>query len=408
MRILLDSTPQDGGTPSSPIISPTPSLKPSMAKEMPAELKGTTFTKDAALKPDGELGRVTTEDKRGNVTELPQVVKTEEPKKVDKEITVVEKPEVKKVEPEVKKEEVKKEETKLPSYLKPPKTEKKDNLAPVLDPTKVVRDYTGYDESTVAHLKQMSNEAFAFTTDLIKKNKDLDARAKGTYLQSPDAYILSPEFKEAQGKSIQASKEAELYEHLLNECKLGNEIQLPEGYDENGNFIFSKGTIKPTAKLEEELRMACINMRNLSQQTKTQLMTLQNSFQTQVKTDIGNINNWRQQFDWNKNPSLMNYSLPIGDLGDRTLQQIKDDVKGMVPIYMQSHPLVDCFGDLVIALRIANAELMEAKSGRQIAEIKKDEAIRGEPTSDVKPSANGSKKVIGGVTTFSREGIPSN
>jgi hypothetical protein len=58
----------------------------------------------------------------------------------------------------------------------------------------------------------------------------------------------------------------------------------------------------------------------------------------------------------------------------------------------------------MISLIVANLELQEARNGKQIAEKKKEEAIRAEPSSSVKPAAP--KQAIGGVSEFTLEGLP--
>ena len=227
-------------------------------------------------------------------------------------------------------------------------------------------------------------------------------------MQHPDAYMLSPEFNQIRATTIQATRESELYISLLEKVRNGEKIQLPERYDaESGQFIMSKGEVEPTARLEEELRQAALNTRNIADQSKSKLIELQSNFKNQVAQDLANINAYRHSnFDWVKNPELLKYSIACGNLGDRTLQQIRDDIKGVMPPYMQSHPLAEVVGDMMIALRLVNAELAEAKSGQQVAEIKKEEALRKEPTSDHRFNTNGNGKAVGGVTTFDTVGMP--
>lgn len=412
--------------------TPTPAgLTPQFAKEPPKEILGQKFTLDDVPSSNTTGERVVVEDKLGNQTKVDTAPVTNAPKpedtkvvdkpKVDSngEVTVVEKPvAVEQPKKEDKKEE-KKEEPSIPKYLKAPAdaakvdTAKKDEkpvdkVAPSLDADKVLRDYTGYSADEVSVLKQMSNDAYKFTTGLIKKSKELETKSSGTYLQHPDAYVLSPEFNQIRATAIQATRESELYISLLEKVRNGEKIQLPERYDaETGQFVMSKGEVEPTSRLEEELRAAALNTRNVADQSKSKLIELQSNFKNQVAQDLANINAYRHSnFDWVKNPELLKYSISCGSMGDRTLQQIRDDIKGVMPSYMQSHPLADVVGDMMIALRLVNAELAEAKSGQQVAEIKKEEALRKEPTSDHRFNTNGNGKAVGGVTTFDTVGMP--
>jgi len=69
--------------------------------------------------------------------------------------------------------------------------------------------------------------------------------------------------------------------------------------------------------------------------------------------------------------------------------------------------LTDIAGDLFVALQIYAAEIRALKSQTKVAEIKKEEILRGEPSSAVKPSSEKGKTKFGGVSEFSLEGLPT-
>src|SRR6267378_910184 len=132
-----------------------------------------------------------------------------------KKVEEVEKKEEKKE--ELKKEEPKKEEVKIGSEVK-------EETAPVIDLTKPIvpagtqpkqRDYTSFNAEETKILKAMSNEAFAYTSNLIKQNKELSGLKDASYLQHPNAYVLDPRFQEEQQNIQYFQQEAAYWQQQL-------------------------------------------------------------------------------------------------------------------------------------------------------------------------------------------------
>lgn len=398
MRILLDPKPTEGGFVAPKTIAP-PSITPQIAKEPPKDLPD--FKLDPGVLNNDDPTRVTTEDKTGKTVAL----KVEQPNKENDST-------VKSVEQSndagQKPKEESKEEAKKPSFLKPPvketAEEKKEKIKVFGPQTKESRDYTGYDPSIVPELKQMSNSAFKFVTDLIKEKKELEKHKDSSFLQHPEAYTLSPEYRTVQSEIQFAAKEGSYWRDALIACKAGKSVRPLTGWDAKGNPILGD-ELQPTEQLEEAIRAAMNNGFAVAQQKQGSLSTLSQSFQERTKNDLGVINHEQaERFAWVKDPSLMDYTINIEGLGDRSIKQIKKDFVDLFPPYLQNNPGVDVASNLMVALRLQAAELAEALSGRQTAEIKKQEAQRGEPTSDVKPEKH--DDIVGKVKEFSLSGMP--
>jgi hypothetical protein len=138
----------------------------------------------------------------------------------------------------------------------------------------------------------------------------------------------------------------------------------------------------------------------VSQQLQVKLQEYPTKYQANVQKDLQAVQDYRkQQFGWVNDPSLLDYSINVEGLGERTLKQVRDDVQSIMPKWMHSHPLVSVVGDLVIALRIKQAELAEASSAQNVQQVKKNEQELVEPSSKSK-HAGGRGGAVHGITEF--------
>lgn len=375
-----------------PKASPTASLKPAMPSTPPPEVLKMDFSDDPTLDTSGET-RIVTEDKNGVTAPVKQVDSTV-------------------VQPEVSKSEATKPEVKLPekkqsNILKPPGEKKetpvagKEVVKPINLPSreKILRNYSGFSDEEVAHFKQMSDGAYKFTSELIKKSKELE---KDTFLQHPEAYTLSPEYKETQNEINRASVEGDYWKQCLMAIKRGESFK-PAVKWENGQLV-TGNELKPNEEIEEAVRANMNACYQVAQDNKGKLSAHVDTFKKRITSDLQAINQEQAaRFPWVADPKLLNYTIPIEGVGDLSVKQIRTDFINLFPPYHRNNPGVDVAANLFVALRIANAELQEAKSGQQIAEIKQAEVARAEPSSEVKPAPVGDP--IGGVKEFSLSGL---
>ena len=317
-----------------------------------------------------------------------------------------------KVEPsQVKQEEQKKQEAKTEeknieqkqeekkSVLKPPTEEKvvakqeqkKAEEKPVIKPITPVKeksdqqdvfDYSKYPKHEEVNLKNMSKQSREAYAKLLDENKQLSTLKDSNYLQHEQGYTLSPEYQELNSKSYLARTEAQCWETALLNIKAMKPFRNITGFDQKGNPILGE-EMQPTDRDEIRITRNLQACEQVAQQIGGQLQQLPQRFKQQITQDLQAIRDTQKQlFAWHSDPKLMDYKLEIEGIGERTLSQIKQDVRQMIPSYHQNNPLADVLGDMMIALRISQAEAREAKHGQEIAQIKQSEIARAEPTSD--------------------------
>ena len=359
---------------------------PQFPIEPPKEVKEMTFSTNPSL-DNSDDSTIKIDHKE---------VKTLEPE-IKKEVSVLKAP-VEKI--EAKKEPTKKEEKvevkKLESVLKAPEkaVEKKEEpiieikkeesfkqITPVKEHKEDIFDYSSFTPQEQINLKNMSRQSREWASSLIKETKQLSSLKDSTYLQHEQGYTLSPEFQELRQKDYFARTEAQCWEQALLNIKQGKEFQDIVNFDKNGNPIMGE---KKVASDRDEIRIqnnlsACLSV---TQQLNGQLQVFPQRFKQQIQTDLQAIEQvQKEKFAWVQDPKLLDYSIDTEN-GNKKLHEVKSDFKSMLPIYLQNSPLADVASNLFVAMVIQGAELKEARNGKQIAEIKKEEASRGEPTSD--------------------------
>jgi hypothetical protein len=298
----------------------------------------------------------------------------------------------------------------LPKGLKPPVTalkeevveggEKKEvikKITPVQG--KVQRDYTGHTDEEVTAFKKMSDEGYTFTKKLITENKEL-AKLKGsTYLQHEQAYVLDPDFQKMQTDQYFANKEASYWKDQLILMDLGKPWKPIERWDQQGNPVLGAER-QPTKADEEQVRMYMNNSFNVANQLSSAIQQYPSRYKDRVKNDMSLINQERaNRFAWVSDPKLLDHTVNIEGLGDRSIKQVREDFAKLFPEYLRPHPAVEIAADLMVSLRLAQGELAELQNGKTVESIKEKEQEKVEPSSRQKPRGEGKK--THGVTEFS-------
>ncbi len=306
----------------------------------------------------------------------------------------------------------------VPKFLKPPKKDDEKSkeegkkledkpttggIKPIVPPTKVKRDYSGYSPEQVSAFKQMSDSAYKVVTDLIKEKRELEKVKDSQYLQHPDAYVLTPEYKEQQQKLTLAQTETRWWEEQLALANDGKEIHDLAGYDPQTLRPVAGRALQPTAALVEKLRIMLGNSYQAHQQIAQQLQTYPGRYKEQITKDLSGIENFRhQQFGWVANPELLDYTMNVDGRGEIPLKQIAEDAKAMIPPYMRNHPLANIIGDMLISIKIQAAQLAEAQNTNGVKQTMEQEQELVEPSSKSKPTSNskGKGEAVHGVKEF--------
>lgn len=385
------------------IINNETALKPVMPSQPPADVLGMTF--------DLEQLPVTSNDGPSLASETPSTVKQTSVETVKEEVkTDAAKP------TEVKTDDKKPVEQKqeISKHLKPPtkpsdkseevKVEDKDKKSQVTVPKNDAFDYAGYSQEEVNHLKNMSIASRKYAGDLIKINKELAKQKDSNYLQHPQAYQLDPTYQAGLVDIQYANKEAQYWQKQLEQAKLGKPVKTLTGWDKNGNPLTGEEVASNDA-VEETLRLNYQNAINTGNNIKNKLQEYPARYQKQIETDLGIINQTRGQiFEWNTKPELQDYTINIEGLGDRSIKQIKEDFRNLWPAYMRNHIAVDTAADFMVALRIRDSELAEARASKEVTDTKMEEVKRAEPSSTIRAAKELNE--VHGIKEFDSVGLP--
>ena len=306
------------------------------------------------------------------------------------------------------------EEQKKVEAVKP--EPKKDNLSDIRPKAKVEkgkegttpqqRDYTGYSPEEQTILKQMSNPAFEFTTKLMKDVKDLSGLKDAHYLQHPDGYMLTPEYRQLALDSYRSNMEGQLWQQQLLAIRDGKEWTPITGWSKDGQPIFGQKQ-QPTTQAEEEVRRCMNTCIQIQQQTEGKMQVLPQQYQQRRTQDTKNADSYMQNmFSWERDKSILDSPAPMGDGTERPIKQMLNDITSMFPSYERNSIGVRAAANAVVALKIYAARITELESQLQVAQTKTQEVQRGEPTSAVKPPSKNGHKVNGKVGVFDMAGLP--
>lgn len=396
-RVLLEPAAvsvETGGTAANPIVTQTPVASSNApVAQAPVSKPGNTPAKDTVFKIDDPSMFTNAHEvvKEFKTEQLPAVEK----KEPNSNVTPPEKKEVK-VAPETKPVAVEKKEPakevtpEAPKPIGVPKGEAKQfDLSPYSPEEQVV-------------LKNMSVQSREYVAKIIKENKDL-AKLKGAeYLQHPQAFILSPEFKELQENAHYANKEAMHWEEQLVRVEAGQEWQAITSWDKDGNPILGPAQ-KPDTRIKLRLQEAMMKCRQTANGYEQQAQQLQTTFADRVKNDSQQINNIRAQtFAWVADPKQLEDKVDIGGGNEKSIKQIREDFFSFFPSYLRHGPVIEAAADCFAGIQILQQQLRAAQSEKKVAEIKVEEVRRAEPSSVDRPATAGGKS----GKMFSLEGMP--
>lgn len=375
------------------------------AQQVPEEIKNVTVNLEEIGKSlsSNEPSSTITSGGKEITQVVPSEVKKEELEKVEvtktekKETTpavVPPKEEAKKrvssvlkapVETEVKKEEV-------PIAPKEEFTPKIKPITPIREEKKEEFNYDGYAPQEVTNMKNMSRQSREAYAGLLKENRELSKLKDGLYMQSEGAYTLSPEYRQIQQKGFLATNEAQAWEKALLDIKQARPFKPPVGIDPKTGQVILGQEMQPSDQFEIQVGQYLQRCHQVLGQIENEVSSFPQRYKQQVGMDLQAVRDTqRNLFAWHTDPKLLDYKLDVEGVGERTLAQIKQDIKSMWPVYMQSHPAIDVLGDMMISLRIRDRELHEARKGQKTAEIEREEVKRGEPSSSAAPDSQSGK-----------------
>ena len=269
--------------------------------------------------------------------------------------------------------------------------------------TPKTRDYSSFSPEEAAVLKQMSNEAFDYTSRILKERKELEPLRNSSFLQHPEAYQLDPAYKTIQEDAQYLNAEAQYWESQLLAISEGKPWA-PLVSWKNGQPVL--GAEQQPTELAKIQVTKCMNQCAYgAQQAGTKLQQFTSGYQQRVQADNGLIQQeCAKRFSWVADPKILDATVNVEGVGDQTIKDIRKDFINIFPPYMRNTTGVDVSAHLWVAMQIQQQKIRELENGKHVAEVKKEEVLLAEPSSTNRQAPAG--KQINGVTEFSLEGMP--
>lgn len=293
----------------------------------------------------------------------------------------------------------------------PPKPVTPEPKKPVVPAPAPAPELDGLDETDRKILSQMSKAARAI---FIQRAKDLNAlKAKheelakqrglpDSYLNHPEAYTLSPEYAENMQSLQTISNEEQYWEEQLLKVKANQEWVDLEGYDKDGNPIFSEPKpASPTAELVLSKRLNRAS--SMRDQYAKVVNDLKEGFKGRYESAVQNLNSYRaESFAWVKDPKKLDeIVVDMGKEGKIPVKAIREALLGQMSPHFRSHPLAEAVGDLYAALHLYGETIRNQAARLSLYENNIKDQSFAEPSG---------KKVVRNDTSeleFSTDGMPS-
>lgn len=244
------------------------------------------------------------------------------------------------------------------------------------------RDYTGYTAEEAALGKQMSNAAWQLFDKRTKEVKQLQQKgaASDNYYQHPEAYTLTPEYRESVQRSQLANVEARHWEEQLLNIRNGKPWTILRGFDKNNQPVYD-GPYKPTDRDEIAVQNALTQSSTAYNQFQMQQQQMAQGFTQKVQADTQAINQeMAGMFEWVADPAKLKEIVPVEGVNEQvTVERIKDDFKALVPAYHRNNVMTDFASNLFASLQIYANEIRELRAKVAAAEAAKEEVVRAEP-----------------------------
>lgn len=245
---------------------------------------------------------------------------------------------------------------------------------PTAKPVEDARDLTGIADEHRPLFKQMSNDAFALAKRAYVERVELSAKVKElesktipqSYLENPNAYILSPEHMQAKMDERQSEAIAKHWQQQLAKMRQGEKItDLIQNTD--GKIVESE-PFAATAETEAQLIAAISTASQRSQQARLAAENIKQTFSERVKTTVTQVKDAESRlfpgFDDEKHPSK-----PI-------MQKLSADI----PSAFQGHPLTPLLlkSMAAVVMMVEKAKGLEAELTK--AKTVQADAAKAQPT----------------------------
>lgn len=266
------------------------------------------------------------------------------------------------------------------------------------------RDYSGFSEEETEHFKRMGNDAFNYLKprflaskkmqeELNNTKKSLEEAQKNTnksgipdsIYQHPDAYILTPEFRQAAEDVNKAQQVAEHWRQQSIAIAKGAKEVHGLALDGKGNLVLT-GKVDATPEVEEEVRTLVSNSQFQLMQAQGRLSGLktvhQNNYQ-QASTSLQEFTN--KSFAGFEDPK----NKPVYD------PLIKQTIESFHPAF-RNDPLMPILAKALVMAQVASTLYQNAVKGNGATTQQQTNTQQRKATNNGGPTAG---EISGGGAT---------
>ena len=277
------------------------------------------------------------------------------------------------------------------------------------------RNYEEFDETERPLLKQMSNAAFEKYSknrnEMVEAKQQLeDLRAKApdsklpdSFHEHPEAYTLSPEYREAAGNYGKAQTEYTHWKKQLINVRNGEPWQGIDGYNADGQMVAGKQGFKATQSSEIDIESALQEAKNFMNQFGQQASHIQDNY-SKIYSEADDMlsSEQKKHFEWEENAEKLKTTVETPGGKSATIGDLKKGFFDAMPGNFQKHPVTNLASNLYVTLQLYASELGKLKKQLDISETNKKDSRRVEPRSGRKSESASSDDEIFSVDDFEK------
>lgn len=286
------------------------------------------------------------------------------------------------------------------------------------------RDYSKFPKELVPVLKHFNNQAFKWVeenlpvfdkqkVELDDTRKKLEDASKGlvklpeNYYESPQAFLLDPEFQKVSSNYDRASFEASHWEQQLARIESGEPFQRLLKYVD-GQPVFGEPE-RATAELKIKVSSALNQAIAYQRDFQVQAQQLQQSFSQKHKEAANFVTDTMAKFiPWESDPKALETKLPgIGGKDGKTIKEFLQEHLELVPPQFRGNVMSRAWANVMIVNHMQSQKIAELEKALGVDKTNKEHQ-RGAQPGDGKSGggANGSKGVSRkGLVKFNVEGM---
>ena len=269
------------------------------------------------------------------------------------------------------------------------------------------RNYEDFDEAERPLLKQMSNAAFEKYSknrnEMVEAKQQLeelrtktpDSKLPENFHEHPEAYTLSPEYREAANNYGKAQTEYAHWKKQLINVRNGESWQGIDGYNTDGQMVAGKQAFKATQSSEIDIESALQEAKNFMNQFGQQASHIQDNY-SKIYNDADSMlsSEQKKHFAWEEDSDRLKTAVETPSGKSATIGDLKQGFFDAMPGNFQKHPVTNLASNLYVTLQLYASELGKLKKQLDVSETNRKDSRRVEPRSGRKSESASSDEVF--------------